>query len=370
MPFDILKSGNFGASAPKVLIIDDEFTSRVIFEKIVHGIRDDIIVKSFSSPLEALDWMHSNPPDLVLLDYLMEEMSGLEVLKKIRQIRLLEDTPVIIVTGTTDENIRYQALDCGATDFITKPLDIYECRVRCRNLLSLSLHHKLQQHRSESLEKSVADATQQILLREYETLFRLAKAGEYRDTETGNHVLRMSKYSRLIAAGLGLDEEHCHLIEMASPMHDIGKIGIPDHILLKPGKLTADEYDVMKKHPSIGFEILQDSSSKFIRLGAMIAFGHHEKFDGSGYPQGLKGEDTPLEARIVAIADVFDALTSVRPYKKAWTNEDALEFLVANKGTHFDPRCLNVFIDQFSKAVLIQQQLRDFHHTQTKEVKS
>ncbi len=368
MPFEIFKNSSFGGAAPKVLIIDDEFTSRVIFEEIVSGIKDDIIVKSFSSPVEALEWMHSNPPDLVLLDYLMEEMSGLEVLKKIRQIRLLEDTPVIFVTGATDESIRYQALDCGATDFITKPLDIYECRVRCRNLLSLSLHHKLQKNRSETLEKAVNSATQQILLREYETLFRLAKAGEYRDTETGNHVLRMAKYSRLIAEGLGLETEQCHLIEMAAPMHDIGKIGIPDHILLKPGKLTTEEYEVMKKHPSIGYEILQDSSSKFIRLGAKIALGHHEKFDGSGYPQGLQGTDIPLEARIVAIADVFDALTSVRPYKKAWTNEDAMAYLVDNKGSHFDPRCLDVFIEKFNAAILIQQQLRDFHQTESKHV--
>lgn len=362
MPFEILENSNYGGPVPKVLIIDDEFTSRVIFEEIVNGIKDGIIVKSFSSPVEALDWVHTNPPDLILLDYLMEEMSGLDVLKQIRQNRQLEDTPVIFVTGATDESIRYQALDCGATDFITKPLDVYECSARCRNLLSLSLHHKLQKNRSDTLEKAVSEATQQILLREYETLFRLAKAGEYRDTETGNHVLRMAKYSRLIAEGLGLDNEHCHLIEMAAPMHDIGKIGIPDHILLKPGRLSADEYEVMKKHPSIGYEILQDSSSKFIRLGAKIALGHHEKFDGSGYPQALKGDEIPLEARIVAIADVFDALTSVRPYKDAWTNENAMEFLVANRGSHFDPRCLDVFIEKFNAVVLIQQQLRDFHH--------
>lgn len=370
MPFDILKNGDSGDSAPVVLVIDDEFTSRTIFEQIIRSLQSGIIVKSFANPLEALEWMHTNPPDLILLDYLMKEMTGLEVLQRIRQIRLFEDIPVIILTATTDENIRYQALDSGATDFITKPLDFYECQIRCRNLLSLSLHHKLQQSRSETLEKAVADATEQILHREYETLFRLAKAGEYRDSETGNHVLRMAKYSRLIAEGLGLDQERCHMIEMAAPMHDIGKIGIPDHILLKAGSLADDEYAVMQTHPSIGFEILQDSSSKFIRLGATIALGHHEKFDGSGYPQGLKGGDIPLEARIVAVADVFDALTSTRPYKKAWTNEDALAFLVANQDRHFDPRCVNAFIKQSSKAQFIQQQLRDFHHAKISGAKS
>ncbi len=367
MPFDILASRSFNESAPTVLIIDDEFTSRAIFEQIIRGIQSDISIKAFANPLEALEWMHTNPPDLILLDYLMKEMSGLEVLRRIRQIRLLEDIPIILSTATTDENIRYQALDCGATDFITKPLDFYECQIRCRNLLSLSLHHKLQQNRSQSLQKAVDEATKQIMHREYETLFRLAKAGEYRDSETGNHVYRMAKYSRLIAESFGLDEERCHVIEMSAPMHDIGKIGIPDHILLKAGQLTEDEYAVMKKHPSIGYEILQESSSKFIRMGATIALGHHEKYDGSGYPNGLSGDEIPLEARIVAVADVFDALTSERPYKRAWSNEDALAYLNANKGGHFDLRCINAFVEKLSQVVMVQQQLRDFHHSKMAE---
>ena len=214
-------------------------------------------------------------------------------------------------------------------------------------------------NKAQSLEVSVNLATQAILAREHETLLRLAKAGEYRDSETGNHVIRMAKYSRLIAEKLGLDEERCNLIEIAAPMHDVGKIGVSDLILLKPGKLTEDEFTIMKTHTSIGYDILKDSPSKFLSLGAQIALGHHEKFDGSGYPNKLKGEEIPLEARIVAVADVFDALTSERPYKKAWTNEAAINLITEQSGKHFDPKCVDSFVAQLSKVTFIQKQFND-----------
>ena len=203
------------------------------------------------------------------------------------------------------------------------------------------------------------DATKQVRHREQETLFRLAKAGEYRDHDTGNHIVRMAKYSRLIGEALGMTQERCDLIELAAPMHDIGKIGIPDHILLKQDSLSKAELDIMQTHPVIGFEILQNSPSKYLSLGAGIALSHHEKFDGSGYPYKIKGEEILLEARIVAVADVYDALTSRRPYKSAWSNEDSLAYLTANSGKHFDPACVQAFISQFSKALVIQRQLQD-----------
>lgn len=352
---------NFGnLSTPVVLIIDDEFTSRVILKKIVHGIQRDIIVESFSNPVAAMEWVRMNQPDLVIVDYMMSEMSGLEVVQHIRQIPHLEDVPVVVVTANEDRDVRYLALEQGATDFILKPIDPHECHARCRNLLSLRRHQRIVLERAQSLEQAVAAATQKILAREHETLFRLAKAGEFRDTETGNHILRMAKYSRLIAEEMGLNQEQCELIEFAAPMHDIGKIGIPDHILLKPGKLTPEEFEIMKKHPMIGFQILQHSPSKFLSLGAEIALGHHEKFDGSGYPRGAKAGEIALEARIVAVADVYDALTSSRPYKDAWTVENALKYLTSNKGKHFDPDCVDAFVVQFRKISLIQQQLQDF----------
>ena len=347
-------------SAPTVLIIDDEFTSRVILKKIVIGIQRDIIVESFADPVAAMEWLKLNLPDLVIVDYMMTEMSGLEVIQHIRKIDLLKDVPIVVVTANEDRDIRYRALEQGATDFILKPIDPYECHSRCRNLLSLRMHQRIVLDRAHSLEQAITVATHKILAREHETLYRLARAGEFRDTETGNHILRMAKYSRLIAEVMGVDKELCEAIEFAAPMHDIGKIGIPDHILLKPGKLTAEEFTIMKGHPMIGFQILQHSPSKFLSLGAEIALSHHERFDGSGYPRGTRAGEIPLAARIVSVADVYDALTSVRPYKSPWSAEEALNYLTENKNTQFDPECVDAFVAQFQKISLIQHQLQDF----------
>lgn len=345
---------------PIVLIIDDEFTSRVILKKIIHGIQRDIIVESFSDPVAAMEWVRLNLPDLVIVDYMMNGMSGLEVVQHIRTIDRLKNVPIVVVTANEDRDIRYKALDEGATDFILKPIDPYECHSRCRNLLSLRRHQRIVLERAQSLEQAVAEATHQILAREHETLYRLAKAGEFRDTETGNHILRIAKYSRLIAEEMELGKDQCEAIELAAPMHDIGKIGIPDHILLKPERLSLEETKIMEKHPMIGFQMLQHSPSKFLSLGAEIALAHHEKFDGSGYPLGSRTGAIPLAARIVAVADVFDALTSTRPYKTAWSTEDALKNLSANRGTHFDPECVDAFVSQITKISLIQYQLQDF----------
>jgi two-component system response regulator RpfG len=367
MPFELIGQ-NTGTSHPTIAIIDDEFTSRIILDKIVRGLKHDVTVQAFASPLVAIDWLRLNQPDLILVDYLMDEMSGLEMVKTVRRIPHLEHIPIIMITVSEESDVRYKALEAGVTEFISKPFNHYECQIRCCNLLSLHMHHKGVLRRSEELEKAVADATRRILEREQETLFRLAKAGEYRDADTGNHVLRMARFSRLIAEGMGLDENRCSLIEMAAPMHDIGKIGIPDNILLKPGKLTHEEFAIMKTHTSIGYHILKNSHSKFINLGSEIALSHHERYDGSGYPNSLQGKAIPLDARIVAVADVFDSLTSERPYKKAWSNQEALEYVYNNKGTHFDPGCVDAFMLQFSKISLTQQQLQDVAPAQKVQV--
>ena len=368
MSFEIIGQNDNSRTQPTIAIIDDEFTSRIILDKIVRGLRKDVFVQSFASPLGAIDWLRLNNPDLILVDHLMEEMSGLEVIRKIRQLPHLEHVPVIMVTVSNDNEIRFKALEAGATEFLSKPFNHYECQIRCSNLLSLRMHHKGVLRRSEELEKAVSEATRRILEREQETLFRLARAGEYRDSDTGNHVLRMARFSRLIAEGMGLDENRCSLIEMAAPMHDIGKIGIPDNILLKPGKLNHEEFSIMKTHSLIGYHILKSSHSKYISLGAEIALSHHERYDGSGYPNGLKDKASPLDARIVAVADVFDALTIERPYKKAWSNQDALEYIRSNKGSHFDPECVEAFLLQFSKISLVQQQLQDVSPSQKGQV--
>jgi two-component system response regulator RpfG len=306
-----------------------------------------------------MDWAKLNLPDLIVLDYMMNSVSGPEVVKHIRRIPHLAEVPIVFVTASEDRDLRYSALSEGATDFILRPIDPYECHTRCRNLLSLRIHQRALLERTHSLEQAVTIATQQIVDREHETLFRLARAGEFRDSDTNNQVLRMAKYSSLIAQGIGLNPEQCNLIEFAAPMHDIGKIGIHDQILLNPGKLNFSEFEAMKKHPLIGYEILQNSSSKFIRLGAEIALGHHEKFDGSGYPYGTKADAIPLEARIVAVADVYDALTSARPYKTPWSVEQTLDYLTTNKGSHFDPDCVDAFMLQYEKVQAVQQQLPD-----------
>ena len=360
MPFELIESNVVDTIAPVVVVIDDEFTSRVILEKVIRSVQKDIIVKTFSDPVIAMEWVRSNQTDLIMLDYLMGSMSGLEAVKQMRCISSLEGVPIVVVTSLEEREVRYQVLDAGATDFITKPIDPYECRVRCRNMLSLRMQQKIILSRSQFLEYRVADATRMVHQREQETLFRLAKAGEYRDQDTGEHILRMAHYSRLIAESLGLSKDRCDLIEAAAPMHDIGKIGMPDNILLKPGKLSLDEFDIMKAHPLVGYQILQNSPSKYLSLGADIALGHHEKYDGSGYPYGIKGDKIPLEARIVSVADVFDALTSNRPYKKGWTSDESLAYITAQKGSHFDPDCVDAFVAQFNKEGFIQQQLPGF----------
>jgi putative two-component system response regulator len=209
------------------------------------------------------------------------------------------------------------------------------------------------------LAGEVRKATREIVDRERETVLRLSKAAEYRDPETGAHIVRMAHYSRLIAQGLGLSEEDQQLLLEAAPMHDIGKVGIADNILLKPGRLTEEEFEVMKQHAEFGFELLSGSSSKLLQAGAEIAKGHHEKFDGSGYPLGIKGEDIPIFSRIVAVADVFDALTSERPYKKAWEVADAVDFLKKGAGTHFDPACVQAFLSAWNDVEEVRAKFRE-----------
>lgn len=341
----------------RILIIDDQSTSRHILEELVASLNVGATTDSFADPVVALAWSRANPPDLVLTDYKMPYMNGVEFTRRFRQ--LYPETPLVMITALEDRTIRYEALEAGATDFLTKPVDHIECRARCRNLLTLREQQILIKNRANWLEERVDKATHEIRTRELETLLRLAKAGEYRDEETGGHILRMANFSRLIAERLGLSKEECQVIEIAAPMHDIGKIGIPDVILLKPGKLDVEEFRSMQNHARIGYEILKDSPSQYLQMGAIIAYGHHEKFDGQGYPNALAGEAIPLPARIVAVADVFDALTSKRPYKRAWSVQDAVEYLQIQQGRHFDPACVQAFLAQLDKVLLIRQQLQD-----------
>lgn len=343
-----------------VLIIDDQSTGRTILEKVIQQISDNLQVSAFGNPVEALNWVNEHEPDLIITDYRMPEMNGVEFIRAVRQKPHCENVPIMMITVVSEKEVRYEALDAGATAFLTRPIDQIECRTSCRNLLKMHEQHLIIQDRADWLARQVEVATEQITEREKETILRLARAGEYRDEGTGNHIIRMAKYSRLIAEALGtFSRQDCDDLEYAAPMHDIGKIGIPDGILLKPGKLNDYEWDIMQTHTTIGHAILSDSQSRYMKIGAIIALNHHERFDGKGYPNGLKGEEIPLIARIVAVADVFDALVSSRPYKQAWETKEAIAYIQHNAGSHFDPQCVDAFMQKIDLIEQIKQDYAD-----------
>lgn len=343
----------------QVVIVDDESTGRTILSKILENVVENIEIVAFEHPQAALEWIKNNQPHLIITDYRMPELNGVEFIQEVRKIPSCNNTPIMMISVVSEKEVRYEALEAGATAFLTRPIDQVECSTSCRNLLKMHEQHLTIQNRADWLAQQVHVATQQIQQRERETILRLAKAGEYRDEETGNHVIRMSKYSRLIAEELGLSESQCDDIEYAAPMHDIGKIGIPDGVLLKPGKLDPREWEVMQSHTTIGYSILSNSQSKYMQMGAVIALYHHERFDGKGYPNGLHGEDIPLIARIVAVADVYDALVSVRPYKPAWPIEEAVEYIQKQAGTQLDPACVEAFCKRLSDVAKIQSNYAD-----------
>jgi two-component system response regulator RpfG len=342
-----------------VVIVDDESTGRMILGKIIQQVADDILVVDFDGPHAALKWLETHQADLVVTDYKMPKMDGVDFIKEIRKRPDCEHIPIMMITVVSEKEVRYDALDAGATAFLIRPIDQIECRTSCRNLLKLHEQHLIIQDRADWLAEQVTVATEQIVLREHETLLRLAKAGEYRDEETGNHVIRMAKYAREIAEEIGLTKNECDDIEYAAPMHDIGKIGIPDGVLLKPGKLNAHEWKIMQSHTTIGYEILSNSQSKYMQMGAVIALYHHERFDGQGYPNGLRGTDIPLIARIVTVADIYDALVSVRPYKDAWPVQEAIDYIKAQAGTQLDPQCVDAFCKRIPQVMQIQMEYTD-----------
>jgi two-component system response regulator RpfG len=342
-----------------VVIVDDESTGRTILHKIIQKIDNDLKVVGFGNPQQALDWLQDNQPDLIITDYRMPLINGVEMIKRLRCIPGLESVPIMMITVVSEKAVRYEALEAGATAFLNRPIDQIECRTSCHNLLKIQEQQSIIRDKADWLSRQVDVATQQIVLRERETLLRLGRAGEYRDTDTGNHVVRMSRYSRLIAEELGFSQIECDEIEYAAPMHDIGKIGIADDILKKEGSLSRQEWQTMKQHTLIGHNILRNSQSRYIQLGSVIALNHHERFDGNGYPNGLKQREIPLEARIVAVADVFDALVSERPYKKPWLVNEALERIKLESGRHFDPQCVQAFFTRIDDVQRILEELKD-----------
>jgi response regulator RpfG family c-di-GMP phosphodiesterase len=341
-----------------VLIVDDDHTNLALFAHMLQAIPDVTPVR-MAEPLMALTWCRHNSPDLVLVDYMMPEMDGLEFLQGFRNLPGKKEVPVVMVTADVQSEVMHKALQLGANDFLTKPVNKTELRARVTNLLALRVAHKQLASRAEWLVEEVAKATRVIVAREREAILRLSLAAEYRDPETGAHLVRLTKYARLLAANLGLGSAEQDLLGDAAPMHDIGKVGIPDNILLKPGRLDAAEMEIMRTHAQIGADILQGSASPLLQVAASIALTHHEKFDGSGYPNGLKGLEIPLYGRIIAVADVFDALTSARPYKSAWDVDRAVTFILDGAGSHFDPVCVDAFFQDWDKIMQIYRDNRD-----------
>ncbi len=344
---------------PTVLILDRDAARREQLISLIRQIDPHLHIEAFLKAEPALSWLYWHSAELVLVDSQCPGTDPAEFIHRVRQLPSGMDTPLLMLTPCGDQACRRRALDAGATDLLTTPIDDLECRARCSNLLTQRNQQRIIQERARWLEQRVSEATSEIRVREHETLLRLAKAGEYRDEDTGNHVIRMARYSRLIAEQLGLPNDECDTIELAAPMHDIGKIGIPDEILRKPGRLTHREFAIMKTHTRIGYEILKDSPSQYLQMGAVIALNHHEKYNGTGYPNRLGRDDIPLAARIVAVADAYDALTSERPYKPVWSAEKALAYLDQHRGRHFDPQCLDAFNAQLDRVTRIQFMLSD-----------
>ncbi len=348
----------FKYSEAKILVVDDEPGNVRVLERLLRGSGFKNIT-STSNGYASLELYRTYQPDLLLLDIKMPEFNGFDVMEALSAGNQNDYLPILVLTAQMDHNTRLEALKAGAKDFIQKPFDIGEMLARIQNILEVRLLHKAVRDQNKNLEEKVQMRTLELQNSRIEIIHRLGRAAEYRDNETGMHVIRMSKFSERIAREIGLDDKTCMLILHSSPMHDVGKIGIPDNILLKPGKLNSEEWTVMKTHSEIGAKILSGSNSELMQMGETIARFHHEHWDGSGYPQGLKGEDIPLEARIVTVCDVFDALTSERPYKKAWPVEDAVKEMKKLRGTLFDSELLDVFMKNLPEMVIISKNFAD-----------
>ncbi|MFN9537645.1 MAG: HD domain-containing phosphohydrolase [Planctomycetota bacterium] len=364
----------------KIMIIDDEqLVIKVVRRFLQSEGYENFVTLTHSSG--AVERIEQEQPDVVLLDVMMPEVSGLDILRERQRVPSLQLTPFIILSGSQDLEVKQEALEHGATDFLGKPVEKIELSLRIKNSLLLKQQYKDLETHAHELEQEVMERTRQLERSREQILQCLARAAEYRDNETGRHVVRVGKYARVVAERLGLPKEFCGQIELAAQLHDLGKIGIPDAILLNPGKLTEEEFAVMKRHCEIGREILdpfaademealrQNKSdparlpsnirSPLLVLAAKIAQTHHEKWDGTGYPLGLKGEQIPIEGRITSVSDVYDALCSVRPYKEGFSVEQALRIMLAERGTRFDPKVLDAFVDQIPRIEKIRKAYSD-----------
>ncbi len=358
-----------------VMVVDDEGFNIDLVEAYLEeeGFHNFVTTTDSTS---ALSMVRSHRPDIVLLDVKMPQVTGLEILAAMRNDPELRLIPTLILTASTAPETKLEALRLGASDFLAKPVDPSELALRVKNVLSAKAYQDHLAQYSERLEQQVEARTKELVRSREEAIHCLARAGEYRDDDTGHHVTRVGLYSAIIAEELGFAKPEIELIQQAAQLHDVGKIGIPDAILHKPGKLEPHEFNIIKQHcgigqniinpltpeessqlsehTTVGMMIMSSTNSPVLKMAALIASTHHEKMDGSGYPQGLSGEDIPIEGRIVAVADVFDALSSPRPYKKAFTLEKCLAILKEGRGTHFDAKALDAFFARLDDIIRIR----------------
>lgn len=339
---------------PIILVVDDTPENIDVLSGLL---RENYKVKAALNGERALKIVDKGPkPDMILLDIMMPGMDGYEVCRRLKSDPATSGIPIIFISAKNAEEDERKGLELGAVDYITKPISPSITMRRVQTHLELY-------NQNRTLEQKVAERTADLNETRLEVIRRLGRAAEYKDNETGHHVIRMSHYTRLIAeAWVGEENEWTDLLFQAAPMHDIGKIGIPDNVLLKPGKLDADEWEIMKKHAEFGADILGEQTTDLMKMAKEIALTHHEKWDGSGYPHGMSKEEIPLESRIVAIADVFDALTSERPYKKAWALEDAVKLIDESAGSHFDPKLIPFFHEVLPDILEIRAEFSDNHH--------
>ncbi|MEG3617537.1 HD domain-containing phosphohydrolase [Magnetovibrio sp. PR-2] len=342
----------------RILVVDDNLTNVVLLQKLLEA-EGYSNVEGITDPREVLAKFDEDGVDLILLDIRMPHLDGYEVMAALKNLPADLVPPIMVLTAQTDMDTKLKALEAGAQDFLHKPFDRVEALTRIRNMVEVHLLHKQVRQQNEILEQKVQERTQELEDTRLEVVRRLGRAAEYKDNETGMHVVRMSKIAELLGRALGMDDREATMLLHASPMHDIGKIGIVDSVLLKPGKLDPDEWEIMKTHVDIGAEILGDHPSPLMEMARVVAATHHEKWDGSGYPEGLAGEGIPLVGRITAVADVFDALTSERPYKKAWPVDEAVAFIKSQAGQHFDPTVVEKFVELIDDVVNIRDKYRD-----------